>query len=33
LRAQIEERLARLDAAGGLQALGSGITVGLEREC
>jgi len=33
LRAQIEERLARLDAAGALQALGSGITVGLEREC
>jgi glutamate--cysteine ligase len=33
LRAQIEERLARLDAAGGLTALRSGITVGLEREC
>jgi glutamate--cysteine ligase len=33
LRAQIEERLARLDAAGGLAALRTGITVGLEREC
>ena len=33
MRAQIEERLARLDAAGGLAPLRTGITVGLEREC
>jgi glutamate--cysteine ligase len=33
VRAQIEQRLARLDAAGGLEQLRTGITVGLEREC
>ncbi len=33
MRAQIEDRLARLDAAGGLAPLRNGITVGLEREC
>ena len=32
MRAQIEDRLARLDAAGGLEQLRTGITVGLEKE-